>query len=81
MKEPLSLPGRQREALRHVQASLAAGKQPSHAWLAEQMGCSKGTAQRFLNALRAKGLLQGPELVGDWKLTRAGKKLAEQLDG
>ena len=79
MQEPPSLPARQLQAFRLVRRALAAGKPVSHGWLAGKMKCSKGTAQRFLNALRVKGLLSGPEVIR-WGLTPEGEKFGESLD-
>lgn len=54
---------------------LGAGRQPSILEVARLMGITKGGANHHMRALREKGALRGPRVVGQWALTAAGKKI------
>ncbi len=57
-----------------VQDILSAGRQPSILEVARLMKITKGGANHHMRALREKGWLTGPRVVGRWALTRSAKK-------
>jgi len=73
MGEPLS--DAERRALAIVHDIISAGRQPSILEVARLMGITKGGANHHMRALREKGALRGPRVVGVWALTVAGKKV------
>lgn len=58
---------------------LAAGRKVSILEVARLMDIGKSGAQRHMDALREKGRLRGPRVVGEWALTSAGKRQIEKL--
>lgn len=52
------------------------GRAPSLQELADHMGLTKAGAQRHMDALKRKGAVLGPRVVGNWRVTRAGKKMS-----
>jgi len=76
-----TLTDHERRCLAIVHDILAAGRQPSILEVACLMGITKGGANHHMRALREKGALRGPRVVGEWALTRAGvKELARARD-
>jgi predicted ArsR family transcriptional regulator len=57
---------------------LNAGRQPSILEVARLLDIGKSGAQRHMDALRAKGKLLGPRLVGEWRIPRAGQRALEK---
>lgn len=53
------------------------GRGPSMRELGEELGVTKSAAQQHMTALRLKGRLEGPRIVGTWELTDLGKKETE----
>lgn len=54
------------------------GKPPTLKAIGERMGITKAGVHRHVESLKRKELLVGPQLVGDWKLTPAGKKFRKK---
>lgn len=65
---------RQQEALQIIDTMLAQGETPSLGSIAKAMRVSRGTVQKFIIALRDANALETPQLVGEWKVTRSGRK-------
>lgn len=63
-----------------VLASMTAehGRAPSMSELAARMQLQRSGAQRHLQALKTKGAITGPQWVGEWQITKLGKKLQKQ---
>lgn len=61
-----------------IHAMLERGDVVSIMGVAERMNIGKSGAQRHMDALRAKGQLKGPRVVGEWALTRAGQRALEK---
>lgn len=66
------------DAIVHLTAKL--GRPPSILEVAERLGVSKSGAQQHMDALRLKGALLGPRVVGDWEVTPLGKKMRKAID-
>ncbi len=52
------------------------GRAPSLHELGEHMGLTKAGVQRHMDALKRKGAVLGPKVVGNWRVTRLGKKMS-----
>ncbi len=76
MSEPLS--DAEQRCFAIVCDILATGRQPSISEVARLMGITKGGANHHMRALREKGWLTGPRVVGKWALTRAAKRATEK---
>lgn len=50
------------------------GRAPSMATIGRRLKLERSGVQRHMQALKTKGMIQGPEWIGDWKLTPLGKK-------
>lgn len=53
--------------------------EPSISDVAAEMGLTKAGAQRHMMALRSKGYLRAPRVVGQWAPTREGKSARRTL--
>lgn len=53
--------------------------EPSISDVAAAMGLTKAGAQRHMMALRLKGYLRAPRVVGSWAPTREGKSARKSL--
>lgn len=76
MSEPLT--DGERRCFDIVNDILNAGRQPSISEVARLMSITKGGANHHMRALRAKGYLSGPRVVGKWAITRVGKRELEK---
>jgi hypothetical protein len=47
--------------------------------MALELGLSKSGAEKHLHALKRKGAISGPKIVGEWKPTRLGPRLRSAL--
>jgi predicted ArsR family transcriptional regulator len=56
------------------------GRPPSILEVAGYLKITKSGAQAHMDALRLKGALEGPVVVGEWKRTPLGKKMRQALD-
>lgn len=70
-----SLTDGERRCLDIVHDILSAGRQPSILEVSRLMNITKGGANHHMRALREKGALRGPRVVGQWALTSVGKKV------
>ena len=61
-----------------IHAMLERGETPSILAVARALGIGKSGAQKHMDALRAKGRLRGPRVVGEWALTRAGRRALQK---
>lgn len=80
-KEPPALPELtppETKCLGIIHAMLENGETVSILAVAEEMQIGKSGAQRHMDALREKGRLVGPRVVGEWALTSAGKRQLEK---
>ena len=62
-----------------VELTQRLGRGPSHAEMALELGLSKSGAEKHLHALKRKGAISGPKIVGEWKPTRLGPRLRSAL--
>lgn len=67
----------ERACLEAIHRMIEMGCVVSQSAVAEELGCSKRTVQYWMDSLRAKGWLDGPQ-VSPWSITRAGKKLLQR---
>lgn len=58
------------------------GRAPTPSEVGKQLGITRTPAREMMVALHAEGLCNQPRVIheGDWSLTRAGKKIARELD-
>lgn len=58
------------------------GRAPTPNEVAKHLGITRTPAREMMIALHAEGLCNQPRVIyeGDWSLTRAGKKIARELD-
>jgi hypothetical protein len=75
-RQPLTPP--ELKCLSIIKDILAANRKPSILEVARLMDIGKSGAQRHMDALREKGRLRGPRVVGEWALTRAGQRALEK---
>lgn len=54
------------------------GRGPTLSEIGKRMGISKAGVQRHAEALKAKGAISGPRVVGEWAPTAVGKKLRKE---
>jgi len=66
------------DAIERLTAKL--GRPPSITEVAACMKIGKSGAQQFMDSLRLKGALEGPVVVGEWKVTALGRKMRKALD-
>ena len=68
----------ERNVLRIIHQRLRLHQEVSILVIADVLGVSKSAAQRHMDALREKGRLRGPRVVGEWALTKAGENELEK---
>lgn len=66
------------DAIERLTAKL--GRPPSILEVAACMKIGKSGAQQYMGDLRLKGALEGPQMVGEWRITALGKKMRKALD-
>lgn len=54
------------------------GPTVSMADIGRRMRLARSGVQRHLQALKVKGAITGPQWVGEWQLTKLGKKLQRE---
>lgn len=74
----MKLTGPEWRCLEIINGLLLAKQTVTISRVAKEAGYGKSAAQRHMDALREKGVLKGPRVVGVWGLTAAGERAYEK---